>query len=90
MNESLLPRAALALVATCLLAGCSLAGAPSLELFGAYFPAWLLCALLGTVGALGTAAVLARYPPDVIPLPRTFCAAVGVIAGLLARLALFR
>ncbi|MEM5431272.1 hypothetical protein [Cupriavidus oxalaticus] len=41
----------LALVAlAALLQGC--AGAPSFSLFGAYFPLWLLSALVGIVGAV--------------------------------------
>jgi hypothetical protein len=28
--------------------------APSFELFGAFFPAWMLCALIGIIGAAGT------------------------------------
>ena len=31
------------------LGGCRLEGAPSYSLFGAFFPAWLLCSLLGLV-----------------------------------------
>ena len=33
-------------------AGCGARGAPWFSLFGAYFPAWLLCALIGVVGAV--------------------------------------
>ena len=35
------------------LCGCSEPGAPSFAIFGAFFPAWLLCALLGILVALG-------------------------------------
>jgi hypothetical protein len=38
--------------ATLALAGCSLAGAPSYSIFGAFFPAWLLCAGIGVAGAI--------------------------------------
>jgi YtcA family len=34
------------------LTGCDLRGAPSYSLFGAFFPAWLLCAGLGLLGSL--------------------------------------
>jgi hypothetical protein len=34
------------------LAGCSEARAPSIPLFGAYFPAWLACATAGILGAV--------------------------------------
>jgi hypothetical protein len=33
------------------LGGCSLDGAPSYSLFGAFFPAWLLCAVCGLAAA---------------------------------------
>ena len=33
------------------LTGCSLKGAPSYSIFGAFFPAWLLCAAIGLVGS---------------------------------------
>ena len=32
--------------------GCALGGAPSLSLFGAYFPSWLLCAVIAVIGAV--------------------------------------
>jgi hypothetical protein len=35
-----------------LLGGCSLRGAPSYSLFGAFFPAWLLCAGIGIAGSI--------------------------------------
>jgi hypothetical protein len=34
------------------LGGCALRGAPSYSLFGAFFPAWLLCAGLGIVASI--------------------------------------
>jgi len=37
-------------ILTCLLEGC--AGAPSVSLFGAYFPLWLLSAVVGILGAV--------------------------------------
>jgi len=39
------------------LEGCALRGAPSYNLFGAFFPAWLLCAAIGALGSLGIRAV---------------------------------
>jgi len=45
------------LVAPLLLAGCSSSGAPSFDLFGAFFPAWLLCGVIGVVGAIAARAV---------------------------------
>lgn len=40
------------------LAGCVLHGAPSYSLFGAFFPAWLLCAGLGLLASILLRAVL--------------------------------
>jgi hypothetical protein len=33
---------------------------PSLNIFGTFFPSWLLCAIIGTLAALVVYAVLAR------------------------------
>lgn len=38
--------------AACFLGGCSLKGAPSYSIFGAFFPAWLLCAGIGIAGSI--------------------------------------
>jgi len=74
-----------------LLTGCSFADAPSFELFGAYFPAWMLCGLIGIVGAASTRVVLANPASnDVIPMQLAVCTAVGVIAALLTWTVLFR
>jgi hypothetical protein len=51
------------------LAGCDLRGAPSYSLFGAFFPAWLLCAGLGLLGSfLFRSLVIASGLEDAIPL----------------------
>ena len=73
-----------------MLTGCSM-GAPSFELFGAYFPAWMWCALVGIVGAASTRMILTTQAAnDVIPLQLGVCTAVGVITALLTWIALFR
>jgi hypothetical protein len=75
----------------CLLTGCSLAAAPSFELFGAYFPAWMLCALIGIAGAAITRVVLTTPAvSEVIPFQFAVCTAAGVIVALLAWMLLFR
>ncbi|MBV8965106.1 MAG: hypothetical protein JO191_02905, partial [Mycobacteriaceae bacterium] len=67
---------------SCALAGCSVAGAPSYELFGAFFPAWMLCALAGVIGAATTRVVLTTTTfRDSIPFHLAVCTAVGVIMG---------
>ena len=79
------PKVILPLIVSCALTGCSLAGAPSFELFGAFFPAWLLCALIGIIGAAGTRLVLTTPAfSEVVPFQLAVCTAVGVIIGLLA------
>jgi hypothetical protein len=87
----MLPRAVLPVVAYCMLMGCSLTQAPSFELFGAYFPAWMLCALIGIAGAAGTRVVLTTPAlGSVVPFQFAVCTAVGVIVGLLSWMVLFR
>jgi hypothetical protein len=66
-------------------------GAPSFELFGAFFPAWMLCALVGVVGAAGTRVILTNTTfRDIVPFQLAACTAVGVIVGLLVWMILFR
>lgn len=86
-----MPKAPFVAVASCTLTGCSFAAAPSFELFGAFFPAWMLCALIGVVGAAGMGVVL-RTPSfsEEIPFRLAVCTAVGVIVGLLVWIVLFR
>ena len=64
--------------------GCA-SGAPSLPLFGAYFPAWLLCFLLGMLAAVGARiAFIAAGLANVLPYQLFVCASIGVICGLIA------
>ena len=66
------------------LVGCSYLGAPSFNLFGAFFPAWMLCALIGIVAAVCAQGVLATaWFNAVVPLRLAVCTAVGVIVGSL-------
>jgi len=86
-----LPAAVLLVVTSCLLAGCSFAEAPSFELFGAYFPAWMLCGLIGIAGAASARMLLTTAAVNaVVPFQLAVCTSVGVIAALLSWLALFR
>jgi len=87
----MLPRAVLLGVASYMLTSRSFAAAPSFELFGAYFPAWMLCALIGIVAAASTRVILTATPFNhVVPFQFAVCTAVGVILGLLFLVALFR
>jgi YtcA family len=64
------------------LGGCSM-GAPSFVLFGAFFPAWLLCGTLGIVGAgMAYAAFVAVGLSQVLPYQLFVCSSVGVIVAL--------
>ena len=51
-QATLLRRAGGLLPMLLLIGGCDLRGAPSYSLFGAFFPAWLLCAVIGLFGSL--------------------------------------
>ncbi len=51
------------------LGGCAHHSSPSLPLFGAYFPAWLVSAVIGILGALAMRVVLVRVGiDDVLPV----------------------
>ena len=69
------------------LGGC---GAPSYHIFGAYFPAWMFCALLGIAAALVARAIFVTNGlATEIPYQLGTCTAVGVIAGVLIWLLVF-
>jgi hypothetical protein len=72
------------------LCGCSEEGAPSFDIFGAFFPAWLLCALLGILVALGMRIFFAaRNLIDFLPFQLPVCTSLGAIAALLTWLIFF-
>jgi hypothetical protein len=72
------------------LCGCSEAGAPSLDIFGAFFPAWLLCAALGIFIALGARIFFAeRNLVNVLPFQLPVCTSLGAIFALLLWLVCF-
>jgi hypothetical protein len=78
------------LLAIFTLGGCERTGAPSFVLFGAFFPAWLLCAVLGLVAAAGARVLLVNPSVSaVIPYPLAVCTAVGIMAGAFLWLLLF-
>lgn len=65
-------------------AGCAPLGAPAIPLFGAYFPAWLLCAFIGVIGAaLVRVVFVAIGLDDLFPIRLPVYVAVAVIIGLL-------
>jgi hypothetical protein len=66
------------------LSGCTQRGAPSLALFGAYFPAWMLCAVLGIFASIGARAVfVATGLSNALPFQLFVCMAIGVCFALL-------
>lgn len=65
-------------------------GAPSYTLFGAFFPAWLFCAVIGIFGAIGARAAMVRSGlAKVLPYQLFVCASIGLIVALLVWLIWF-
>ncbi|HEX7908286.1 MAG TPA: hypothetical protein VF534_09390 [Paraburkholderia sp.] len=66
------------------LQGCTLRGAPSYEIFGAYFPLWLLSAVVGLFGALVAHRIFVSTGwAQVVPLQLSVCLAIGLMVGVL-------
>jgi 4-amino-4-deoxy-L-arabinose transferase-like glycosyltransferase len=81
-ERGILPAAVL-LPALLSLGGCGIAGAPSYDLFGAFFPAWLLCGTVGIAGAVAARVVfVSTGVANTLPYQLAVCTAVGVITAL--------
>jgi hypothetical protein len=66
------------------LGGCSAGGAPSFDVFGTFFPAWLLCGVIGIAAAIVARVVLVSTGlANTLPYQLAVIAAAGLIAGLL-------
>lgn len=66
------------------LAGCTTHGAPSYVLFGAYFPFWLVSAVLGIGGALAAHRVfVATGWVRMVPFQLSVCTAIGIFVRVL-------
>jgi hypothetical protein len=66
------------------------AGAPTFDLFGAFFPAWLLCVVLGIFVALGARIFFAtRGLTEIVPFQLAVCTSLGAIFALLVWLLCF-
>ncbi len=77
-------------VAALALGGCAVSGAPSYTLFGAFFPAWMFCAAIGLLGAIGARiAFVATGLANILPFQLFVCAAIGLCLALLAWLIWF-
>ena len=78
-------RAASLLETALALSGCTVRGAPSYTLFGAYFPAWMFCAAIGLIAAIIARAFFeATGLAYVLPYQLFVCASIGLCAGLIA------
>jgi hypothetical protein len=65
------------------LTGCARSAAPSFEIAGAYFPAWMFCALFGIIVAAGARAVfVAGGLSSVLPYQLFVCSSIGLIFAL--------
>jgi YtcA family len=79
-----MPRTPVFLLTSGLVSGWSAAGAPSFELFGAFFPAWLFCGVIGVVGAAAArGAFVASGLSDLVPYQLFVCTAIGIVAACL-------
>jgi hypothetical protein len=64
------------------LTGCG--GAPSLTIAGAYFPAWLLCAIVAVLVAVFIRALMvATHLANYIPYQLAVCCSAGTIVALI-------
>jgi hypothetical protein len=84
-------RAALLMfVTSTALGGCASHGAPSFVLFGAFFPAWMLCALIGIFGAIAARGIFVAAGLDsVFPFQLFVCSSVGLVVATLTWLIWF-
>jgi hypothetical protein len=74
------------LAATMLPAACR--AAPSIEVAGAYFPAWLACALAAVVGAIvARTAMVVTGLAQVMPLQLFVCISIGLLVAALVWIA---
>ncbi len=68
--------------------GCG--GAPAFGIFGAYFPAWMLCAALGIVSAIAARLFfVAKALTGALPYQLLVCSAIGMAVGAFSWLLLF-
>lgn len=57
--------------------------APSIVVFGSYFPAWIVCAVVGVVGAVIARFILARLGVDeFLPLRLVVYLCLAIVFGL--------
>lgn len=67
------------------LEGCASRGAPSLTLFGVYFPSWLFCGLIGIGVAIAARVLFVQTGwTQFIPMQLSVCVAIGATAAVAA------
>ena len=65
--------------------GCASPGAPSLILFGAYFPGWIACGVAGIGAAILARIVMAASGlSNALPLQLFVCMALGLLVAIAA------
>ncbi|CAE6734461.1 hypothetical protein [Paraburkholderia haematera] len=78
------PAVAVVVALSLSLQGCTLRGAPSYEIFGAYFPLWLLSAIAGFVGALIAHRIFVSTGwAQIVPFQLSVCLAIGLTVAVL-------
>ena len=66
------------------MSGCARGGAPSFIFFGAFFPDWMLVALIGILAAIGTrGALLSSGLGDAVPVQLLVCVSAGLTIAIL-------
>jgi hypothetical protein len=66
------------------LQGCALHGAPSREIFGAYFPLWLMGGVIGLFAALLAHRIsVAKRWTQIVPLQLSVCLSIGITVAVL-------
>jgi hypothetical protein len=70
---------------------CTSPGAPDIELGGAYFPAWLICALIGIAGAVVARVLFVIFQvAELLPYQLTVCTGLGLIVAIGTWMLFFR
>jgi hypothetical protein len=66
------------------LQGCTLHGAPSYEIFGAYFPLWMLSGIIGLVGGLIAHRIFVSTGwARVVPFQLSVCVSIGLMVAVI-------
>jgi hypothetical protein len=66
------------------LAALTAGGAPSFELFGAFFPAWMLCGFVGIASAIAARVLFVKTGfAQTVPYQFAVCTALGSASALL-------